>query len=166
MLTAANPAQATPLPLFSRLFAIFRAFSLFSRRVSPCNSEVHSAPAHGRDSHLHPLSGPPFRRVLLLFTVFSTRLAFVVYHTLQTRVVDLRRVQVVRLYIGSTWCPWTPPASSQRPKCTMEFRWFTSKRTRGPPGSIATGRLCLGRNGARCKRPISSATQRVGRGWR
>ena len=38
--------------------------------VSPCNSEVHSAPAFRRNSHLIPLSGLTFRRLLVLFTVF------------------------------------------------------------------------------------------------
>jgi hypothetical protein len=41
------------------------------RNASPCNSKVHSASACRLDFHLSQLSGLPFQRLLVLFTVFQ-----------------------------------------------------------------------------------------------
>jgi hypothetical protein len=52
------------------------------RNLSACGSEVHSTPACGRGSHLPPLSGPPARRLLVLFTAFGVCYSIVrhLYH--------------------------------------------------------------------------------------
>ena len=52
LITVATPAQAT-----------------LGIPISPYHSKGHSTPAYARDSHLHPFSGPSFRRLLILFNV-------------------------------------------------------------------------------------------------